>query len=587
LKISFWAIRFDLSALFVVNSIYILLLLLPHYKRQNSWWEHFSQIIFIISNTIAFFFEISDWGYFPYNHKRATADVLNMISRKGDFLLLLPRFCLDYWYLFLVALAFVLLFIKINKQIVKRTPLKADENVKIIPHLLRYFLVIGLGIVAVRGGFQLIPIGIRNAVTVSDSRYAPIVLNTPFSIITTYSNNEIEAEVYFDNQTLRQYINTTKQYNHSSFQKKNVVILILESFSKEFTGIGGLKSYTPFLDSLMQHSFVCTNAFANVLHSAEGIPAIIAGIPALQEEPFTTSVYGANPITSIPNVLSQKGYSSAFYHGGNNGTMSFDVFAANAGFQHYKGRNEYANDKDYDGNWGIWDEPFLQYAANDISRSLKPPFCTAIFTLSSHFPYNIPQQYKGQFPKGPLPIHETIAYTDFSIREFFRTASKQSWFNNTIFIIVPDHCAPISNNNYYSNCSGRYSIPIIYFSPNDAKLKGTSKLLTQQIDILPSLLDYLGYNDSFFAFGNSIFQNKTKRYTVQYNSGSVFWTMDNFLLVTLGKKPQSFFDLSVDSLCANNLLVSKDSMVSNSFQYVKAIKQAYSNALIKNAMRLK
>src|SRR5690606_24672345 len=110
------------------------------------------------------------------------------------------------------------------------------------------------------------------------------------------------------------------------FQDKNVVFIILESFSKEYTGLGGRTSYTPFLDSLMQHSFVCTNAYANALQSAKGIPAIISGVPSLMDEPITTSAYGTNKLTSLPALLRNKGYQTAFYHGGTNGTMGFDIY---------------------------------------------------------------------------------------------------------------------------------------------------------------------------------------------------------------------------------------------------------------------
>src|SRR5690606_32331919 len=129
-----------------------------------------------------------------------------------------------------------------------------------------------------------------------------------------------------------QYINPKKKYPSGQFQKKNVVVIILESFSKEYTGLGGRESFTPFLDSLMNKSRVFSNAFANGLTSAAGIPAILSGMPSLLDEPFTTSAYGTNKLPSIPQLLKDMGYQTAFYHGGTNGTMSFDIYASNAGF---------------------------------------------------------------------------------------------------------------------------------------------------------------------------------------------------------------------------------------------------------------
>lgn len=365
------------------------------------------------------------------------------------------------------------------------------------------------------------------------------------------------------------------------------MIIVLESFSKEFTGIGGGKSYTPFLDSLMQHSLVCRNAYANALRSAEGIPAVLAGIPSLQDEPFATSLYGTDRISSLPRLLGPEGYSSAFYHGGTNGTMSFDVFTANAGYRYYRGRNEYHNEKDYDGNWGIWDEPFLQYTVRDISATLQQPFCAALFTLSSHPPYKIPAQHKDRFPRGPLQVQECVGYTDYALRRFFAAAESQDWYRNTLFVITADHCSPASSSDYYQGLSGRYAIPVVFFAPGDHTLSGHFDELAQQLDIIPSVLDYLGYPHPFFAFGNSIFTVAPNRFVINQQSGVFSWTMGDYLLQANGDHARSLYDLRNDSLCRNSLLPPRDSLALQYLQYVNAFRQVYNKALIKNGMWLK
>jgi glucan phosphoethanolaminetransferase (alkaline phosphatase superfamily) len=588
LRIAFFALRFDLSSLLALNGFYIILLLLPLPIWRMPQWQKILQIIFIIINALAFSFEISDWAYFPFNFKRSTADVLKLITRKSDFIALLPSYLLNYWYVPFAAVLFVWLFVKVNKKICLFSPLnfyKQKYNLKtFIVQTIILGITAGLSVIGIRGGLQYVPIGIRNAIQVAESKYTPIVLNTPFSIINSYADNALEDVHYFTDNNLRNYINTSKHFTEKQFKPKNVVVIILESFSKEFTGIGGLKSYTPFLDSLMNQSLVCTNAYANALRSAEGIPAILAGIPSLQEEPFTTSLYGTNQITSLPNQLHQEGYSSTFYHGGTNGTMSFDVFTANAGFQKYNGRTEYNNERDYDGNWGIWDEPFLQYVAHDISSNLKEPFCAAMFTLSSHPPYKLPKEYKDHFPKGTLAIHPCVGYTDNALRKFFATAAQQKWYKNTLFIITPDHCSPMSDNNYYQSKQGKYAIPIVFFAPGDATLKGAHKELTQQIDILPSVLDYLGYDKPFFAFGNSIFQQKNNPFVINQGNGDFLWLMNNYLLESSGIQLNGLYDFSKDSMCNQNLLPKEAPLAQQQGQYLKAFIQAYNTALIHNTM---
>jgi phosphoglycerol transferase MdoB-like AlkP superfamily enzyme len=174
---------------------------------------------------------------------------------------------------------------------------------------------------------------------------------------------------------------------------------------------------------------VFPNSFANGKRSIEGIPAIIAGIPSLLSDPFITSAYSGNNVTSFASLLKKKGYHTVFYHGGTNGTMGFDNFSRLAGFDHYFGRTEYNNDKDFDGTWGIYDEPFLQRTISELNK-VNSPFAATIFTLSSHHPYKIPEKYIGKFPEGTLPIHAAVRYADFALEKFFNAASSAPWFKD-------------------------------------------------------------------------------------------------------------------------------------------------------------
>lgn len=592
-RLCFFALRYDLSAIFALNVLYIVLLLLPLPVWRSPRWERLTQLLFLIINSIALLFEISDWAYYPYNFKRSTADVLKMISRQGDFWNVLPGYLRLYWYVPLVCAAIIFLLKKMNDRIRKATPfirqphygMDGRWNIRIaFTQIVVLAFISGVSLVAIRGGFQYIPIGLRNAVQVADSRFVPVVINTPFSIITSAASSGALEEVhYMQDEQAAALVPVVKSYNGRAQRKMNIVIIILESFSKEFTSLGSATSYTPFLDSLMQHSLVCTDAYANGLHSAEGIPAILGGIPTLMEEPFPTSDYGTNRITTFPSLLKTAGYSSAFYHGGTNGTMSFDVFASAAGFEHYYGRKEYNNEQDYDGAWGIWDLPFLQYFATGLNK-LSQPFISTVFTLSSHPPYNIPEACKGKLPKGALPVHQSVAYTDVALQKFFATASQQGWYSNTLFIITADHCSPQNSGGYWDSPAGRYAIPVLFYAPADNSLQGRYNEYTQQIDILPTAMDYLGWPKPFFAFGNSIFSRAQNRFVVNELSGDYSWLQNGNLLQTHDVKPYAFYDVIKDSACGTNKFSAGNSIADSALLQLKAFIQQYRSALIHNKM---
>jgi hypothetical protein len=588
LRLAFHGLRYDLSAICALNALYFFLVLLPLPPALLARWQRLPGILFIAVNCLAFLFEISDWAYFPYNFKRSTADVLGMISRQGDFWNLLPSYLLAYWYVPLADAVFIFLLIKGNRRIGKATPLGKTDTPPRGPgyysaKTLALLVVMGLCLVGIRGGLQYIPIGLRNAVQVTDSRYVPVVLNTPFSIISTLSTPALEEVHYLPEAEATAMMPFRHQYHSAGFQKKNVVLIILESESKEFTALGGGQSFTPFLDSLMGRGLTCTQAFANGQTSAEGIPAILAGIPTLMDEAFTTSNYGANRITALPGVLREKGYTSAFYHGGTNGTMSFDVFAAASGFDNYFGRKEYANEHDYDGAWGIRDEPFLQYFAAGLAK-MKQPFVASVFTLSAHPPYNLPEAYRQILPAGPLPVQPCIAYTDLALRRFFESASKMPWYDSTLFVITADHCSPQNSGGFYAQGLGQYAIPVMFFCPSDASLRGSFNQPMQQLDILPSVLEYLGYHEPFFAYGNSIFGGDAQRFVITQSNGAYQWLEGGFLLQSKGVKPQGYFQYPEDSLCRHNLLGRAAGRSDMALLHLKAFIQRYRQTLIRNTM---
>lgn len=595
----FKGMRFDISAICIVNVPFIFLLLLPIDLLRYRLYNLVLKIVFYVCNILVILFEIADWMYFPFNHKRSTAEVLDIVSTKGDFFNLIPGFFKDYWYLFLLAVvSLFLLGFTYNitaRHFQRKEALKKvlGENTahfswkNLIIRLVVFVIGSGLTVIGIRGGLQYVPIGIRSAITMTSSKYTPIVLNTPFSIIQSIGSSQLPLVHYMPEKEAIAEVHPIKDYaeKNQGFKPDNVVLIILESFSKEFTGLTPGRSYTPFLDSLMTKSLTFTNAFANGLHSAEGIPAIVAGIPSLMDGYYTLSRYNNNSIDAFPHLLKRMGYHTAFYHGGTNGTMGFDDFASAAGYDHYYGRKEYNNDKDYDGNWGIYDEPFLQYFAKGLD-TLQQPFMASVFTVTSHPPYPLPDKYKGKFPTGDLSIYPCVGYTDMSVRKFFDAIKDKPWFKHTLFIISPDHCSPMASNDYYASGTGRYQIPIMFYAPGDSTMLGYNHTLMQQIDILPSVMDYLHYPDSFFCLGNSVFRNATPRFVIT-QLGSVYdWINAGKQSFLIGDSVLKSYAFPQDSLQLHNLVKRKnrEHLDVQSIQFFRAFVQLYNQTMVKNEM---
>jgi phosphoglycerol transferase MdoB-like AlkP superfamily enzyme len=528
-----------------------------------------------------------DCGLFRFAGKRITADVMNIMSYGDDFKNTVPVMIADFWYLFLIFLFLSFILVKVYKRIsltnpggVQASKRTAGPLISLMLHL--FFLA--LIFIGFRGGIQYKPINILSAAKYGKGQYASLVLNSPFTFLKTVGKPSLREVNFFSKEELDKiYPTLITPADTGSFRELNVVLIIMESIGNEYIGkFNNGKGYTPFLDSLMDHSLVFRHAFANCKRSIEGIPAILAGIPALMSEPFITSPFSGNNFSSLASLLKNKNYHSSFFHGGSNGTMGFDNFTHSAGFDLYFGRTEYNDDRDFDGSWGIYDEPFLKRFAQEINTFPQPFFAT-VFTISSHHPYSIPPALQAAFPEGSLPIHRSVRYTDYALQRFFSQVAGKDWYNNTLFVITSDHTA-LSERSYYQSRTGMYSIPLILYRP-DGSLRKMSPHVSQQIDILPSVLDYLNYDMPFFTFGKSVFDSSQTGFAVNYLNDTYQYIEDEYTLILDTVQGNSLFRFTSDSLLTNNLVSSDTSTAFGMERKLKAIIQAYNDAMINNKMK--
>ena len=581
-----YGLRFDLSAVFLINYLYLVLMLVPFQVVNSVWYKRLLNGLFIGTNSIAFLFDLADIGYYPYVRKRMTAEVFHLLGKKSDFIDLLPSYLKEFWFVPIAAVCFVAVFVLINRRIKALVSDKVQTGFS-FQKAGMYVFTLFFSIILIRGGMQLKPIMNVSALLIASNDQTPLVLNTPFSILHSLGDNKLDHLTYYSENELLSYCHPVKNYSSGgSFKKSNVVVIILESFGRQYTGIGGRKSYTPFLDSLMDNSLVFTNAYANAHRSADGIPAVLAGIPVFMEDSYMNSPYSNNTIDALPLLLKRNGYHTSFFHGGTNGTMNFDIFSTSVGFERYMGRTQYHNDKEYDGAWGIWDEPFLQYYANELGKE-KQPFMSSVFTLSSHEPFRLPQEYKNSAFSTLNSIYRGISYSDMALKKFFITASKQPWYSNTLFVITADHNYLANNDSvdFYNRGMGLYAIPIILFHPSDSKLRNYSKQPMQQIDIMPTVLDYLHYPSSFFAYGNSAFDSTVSHVAYTQMGEHQQMLQDNRVLVTDNQKTFKLYDYQHDSLL--NHPISNDSLLQESMSGFRMFKQLLQNTLIDNKQTVK
>lgn len=589
---------FDTPAILYTNAAILLMFMLPLHYKESPVYYRVARWIYVIVNSIAVYVNLMDCVYFPFTGKRTTASVFAEFSNEStsEMLKIFGGQFLSHWYLVLLAAAITWAFWKLFRPVPERIQRPTGLSRYYLLRIVALVVAIPLCIAAIRGGFTKAtrPITISNANQyVNRPAETGIVLNTPFSIFRTLKKTPFVVPDYMsDEEALELYTPLHQPHDSIAFMPRNVVVLILESYSKQHIGFynktlrnGTYKGFTPFLDSLIEAGAMTFKySYANGRKSIEGMPSVLSSLPNFVEPLFLTPA-SLNSMSGLARELGEhKGYTTAFFHGAQNSSMGFHAFARATGFKQYFGRDEYNadpnfnGDDDFDGTWAIWDEEFFQFYAQQMNK-MREPFMTALFSASSHDPFVIPEKYKGRFPQGERPLQECVAYTDYALKRFFETASQQPWFKNTLFVITADHVSQ-QIDPFYCTTLGNYCVPIILYSPGDVSLRGyDEERVVEQIDIMPTVLSYLHYDQPYIAFGRDMLNGKADEgFALHWlpESSSYEYVWGDYALQFDGKRVTSAYAYRTDSTFSNNVLNSMPPAILDRMQrQMKSVIQQY------------
>ncbi|MBQ9473548.1 MAG: sulfatase-like hydrolase/transferase [Bacteroidales bacterium] len=523
---------------------------------------------------------VIDTPYFQYTFRRLSSDIFVYLSQgfSGEGGLLVGGLFLQFWpyMLYFVVLDALSIYAVVSLSRRCRMHLlnqKHGKRAAITHTALSLVLCLALDLLLVRGGLfsQHKPLAAADASRYAAPENTALVVNSPFSLYRTLGHSSLRPMCYFPEQELDAIYTPVSQPASVladsslvlSVARPNVVLIILESFSEEYIGAlnGGLESYTPFLDSLYTQS-LSFRGLANGKRSIESLPAMFAGIPSLMDGAYITSPFSMNRVDALPSKLQRHGYSTAMFHGAYNGSMNFDSYARMSGIASYYGMDQYDGPRsDYDGTWGIFDEPFLQYSLCQMD-TMRAPFFAAVYTISSHNPYTIPEQHKGRFKKGPIPLLETVGYADYALGRFFAQARKRDWFDSTLFIITADHAAqPLSDA--YRHGLALYSVPMLFYMPSQLPPSHRARMF-QHTDLMPTLLDMMGLGESCCCFGCSALRGDEPFHVV--------YSADRWTLTRANGSRASL---------AGNTMESTDDTTAT---LLRAMLQQYSNRMLQNRL---
>ncbi|MDD2276976.1 MAG: sulfatase-like hydrolase/transferase [Smithellaceae bacterium] len=540
-------VRFDLSGLLMLNAVFFGLYNLPGYPTRNRLLGHVVFTLFCLVNLAGIYLTLIDYAYYPVIFRRTTYEPL-VLPR--EILSMFSGMAGDYLMLLVLGLSAGAGFILASHMLFSFLKKRLAYEFHFFRDTIFLILLIGLMVVGIRGGLQSQPIRPSHAFfSSSDRSLGYVTLNTPFNIIISYNQKSpVEQMSLIDRNEARKTIqemfylpderNLEVDYPFlrqpqpaGSPKQYNVVVLVMESWSASSIGaLGAYPSATPFFDQLADKGLLFTNFISSGQRSVEALPAIVASLPHILNVPLIGSRSELNGFLGMGTIFLHHGYATSFHHGAKTGSMGFDAYSRLAGFEHYLGKEDVPDlaRTDWDGVWGVYDHIFFIDTVKKL-ESFRKPFCSVIYGLSPHEPLALPANLKSRFGVGESAVsyEQALRYSDFSLRQFFEHAKTKSWFNRTVFIIVGDHPFDASRNDFHST----FHVPLLIYAPDIVK-PYRDHSVASQVDILPTLLDLLRFQDAHASMGQSLLQPSGKRYAVVKYRGQYALLSDNLVFLS-------------------------------------------------------
>ncbi len=332
--------------------------------------------------------------------------------------------------------------------------------------------------------------------------------------------------------------------NDSAEIRKNVVLITIESYSAEYLKeFANEKKLTPFLDSIAKESLQFTNLYAVGNRTVRGLEAVTLCLPPSAAESVVKRTDNKEKF-STGSIFKQKGYAVKYMYGGDAYFDNMGDFFGGNGYDIIDKKAFSPEEITFSNIWGVCDEDMYTKAIKIMNLEAKKgkPFFNHIMTVSNHRPFT--------YPEGKIDISPKIKsrdggvkYTDYALKQFFTMASKQSWFKNTVFVILADHCASSSGKTELP--MDKYHIPAMIYAPSFISAKEDTVLMSQ-IDVMPTVFGLLNFSYQSKFYGQDVFlpEYKPRAFIATYQDLGLI--KDNVLtIISPVKKVKQFQLISI------------------------------------------
>ncbi|MEY4011122.1 MAG: hypothetical protein RIT22_246 [Bacteroidota bacterium] len=352
-----------------------------------------------------------------------------------------------------------------------------------------------------------------------------------------YATLQVQIPGISDESTLRTIKGQTQE-NH-----KNVVLITLESYSADFMkAYGNENNITPFLDELANQSLQFTNLYAVGNRTVRGLEAVTLCFPPTAGESVVKRKDNKNKF-STGNVFKQKGYNVKYLYGGDAFFDNMEDFFSGNGYAIVDKKTLSSSEITFANVWGVCDEDMANKAIKVMNEEAQTgkPFFNHWMTVSNHRPFTYPNN-KIDIPGDAKSRDGGVKYTDYALKQFFEMAKKQTWFKNTVFVIVADHCASSAGKTELP--LDKYRIPALVYSPGFIAPQKYTQLMSQ-IDVMPTVMGLLNFNYESKFYGQDVLKADYKPRALIATYQDLGLIKDNILTIISPKQQVKQFQLSL------------------------------------------
>ena len=540
------------TACYVFALPFVIFAIFDFIGRKNKVFEMIMTVFMTIILFITTFACVSDIPYYNqfadhinltsmdwFKGENGFSDVMNMIL--GD-----P----SLWLFFIPLVILIVGIYFASRWIIKSST--GWESTNYIKKSIATLLMMVLIFFGMRGYItRERPISVYDSFYCDNSLLNQLGQNPTYTFITSYLTDVTLMDDELAIANMRQYLDIqddngfanplSRRFNAQSEPNNyNVVMVLMESMGNDLLERSGhFQGLTPFLDSLVNQSLYFENCFSSGKHTITGVfSSLCSFATTFQDNPtYQTNPIKSEPVLSynnLPKTLKDNGYNTMFFIPHDASWEKLDAFLLKNGIDKIYSAPDYDKTAEWS-SWGVNDEYLLDFAVNTLSDyNDANPFFATIMTVSNHQPYIMPKSYQRKSKNDREAI---IQFSDDALRHFFEKASKTSWFDNTVFVMVGDHGRDYVKS--YTPPVSYLHVPLIFYSPSLIKPEVNSNLASQ-VDIFPTLMDILNVSFVNNTLGVDLLNFKRP---MTFASGDTEYCVfdDEWYLIGSKNKPSQLF----------------------------------------------